>query len=96
MQPATSGPPPRCSREAVYLPQQDAFVTFGEGLWMWRPGENSWRNLRVPFQSPPAQVGQNRAMVYDPKREVILLVLGARGDNGVTQVYSLRPGELFR
>ncbi len=96
MQPRVSGPPPRCSREAIYLPQEDAFVTFGDGVWIWKPADNSWKRVQVPFQNSPAQVGQNRAMVYDPKRGVILLVLGARGDDGVAQVYALRPGELFR
>jgi hypothetical protein len=96
MSPASDGPPPRCSREAVYLPETDAFVTFGDGVWVWKPAANTWKAVPIPFDKAPSQTGQNRAMVYDPKHKVILLVLGARGDDGVAQVYALRPGEAFR
>ena len=34
--------------------------------------------------------GQNGALVYDPKRHVLLLVAGAGGDSGAAAVYSLR------
>jgi len=32
-------------------------------------------------------------MVYDAKRDVVFLVLGERGDDGVAQVYALRYKE---
>ena len=87
--------PPPCSREAVYLPEPDVFVTFGERVWIWKPNENTWRAVQIPFDKPPSKTGQNRAMVYDPKRKLILLVLGESGDNGVAKLYALRPGEAF-
>lgn len=33
---------------------------------------------------------QNRAIVYDPKRELVLLVLGTGGDQGQASVCALR------
>ena len=32
-------------------------------------------------------------MVYDAKRDLVLLVVGERGDNGLAQVYGLRYRE---
>jgi hypothetical protein len=32
-------------------------------------------------------------MVYDAKRDLVFLVLGERGDDGVAQVYALRYKE---
>jgi hypothetical protein len=93
MNPKAAGAQPACSREAVYLPDQDAFLTYGDGVWMWRPSENTWRRLEIAFDKPPASTGQNRAMVYDPKRKLVFLVLGDRGDNGVAHVYVLRLAE---
>jgi hypothetical protein len=95
MQPKSTAAPPPCSREAVYLPQRDTFVTLGERLWTWKPAENAWRAVHIPFDKAPAKTGQNRAMVYDPKRNLIFLVLGERGDDGVARLYALRPGEAF-
>ncbi len=34
--------------------------------------------------------GQNRALMYDPRRNLVLLVLGERGDEGKASVYALR------
>jgi len=34
--------------------------------------------------------GQNRAMVYDPQRDLVLLVLGTKGDAGAASVYGMR------
>jgi hypothetical protein len=96
MQPAIKGSPPRCSREAVYLPERDLFVTVGDGAWIWNPANNTWRTVQIPFDKTPSHTGQNRAIVYDSKHNVILLVLGASGDNGIAQVYALRPGAAFR
>ena len=80
--------PPECAREAVYIPDQDVFFTFGAGAWVYQPGENLWRKLDIP--APTRRVGQNRAMVYDAKRDLILLVLGEGGDDGRTSVYAMR------
>jgi hypothetical protein len=93
MQPKTTDAAPACSREAVYLPDQDAFLTYGDGLWLWKRSENAWRRLQIPFDKLPERTGQNRAMVYDTKRKVIFLVLGEGGDNGVAHLYALRPDE---
>lgn len=81
---------PPCSREAVYLPRQDVFLTSGRGAWIWNPAENAWHRVEIPFSGKPPQVGENRAMVYDAKRDLIFLVLGERGDDGIAQVYALR------
>ena len=36
------------------------------------------------------RASQNRALVYDPKRDLVLLVLGSGGDAGHTFVYAMR------
>jgi hypothetical protein len=43
-----------------------------------------------PEVEPGEPVSQNRAMVYDPKRDLILLVLGRSGDDGKAFVYAMR------
>ena len=83
-----AGGPPRCMREAVYIPGQDLFLTFGPGTWTYSPAGNVWRKLDIP--DPAQRTGQNRAMVYDPKRDAVLLVLGTGGDAGRASVYALR------
>lgn len=94
MQPKSDGAAPRCSREAVYLPGQDVFLTYGDGgVWLWKPAQNAWRRVEVPFGGAQPRTGENRAMVYDPKRDVIFLVLGEGGDEGLAQVYALRYKE---
>jgi hypothetical protein len=94
MQPKTASGPPACAREAVYLPRQDAFVTYrDDGVWIWKPAENAWRHAEIPFDGPAPKTGENRAMVYDPKRDIVFLVLGEHGDDGVAQVYALRYKE---
>jgi hypothetical protein len=80
--------PPPCTREAVYIPDQDVFLIFGAGLWVYRPAENTWRKLDIP--DPPQRAGQNRAMVYDAGRGVLLLVLGVGGNDGRASVLVLR------
>jgi len=84
---------PACSREAVYLPRQDLFLTYGDGVWTWKPADNKWRRIDISFDGQRPQVGQNVAMVYDPKRDIVFLVLGERGDLGLAQVYALRYKE---
>lgn len=92
--------PPPCNREMVYLPKQDVLLTYGPdtgkaagpALWVYHCSDNFWQ--RVPI-APPAEValsvarGQNRALVFDPTRELVYLVLGA-GNNSGSLVYSLR------
>ena len=93
MHPESNGTPPTCSREGVYLPQQDVFLTVGDGAWIWKPAQNTWQSVRIPFDVTPRTTGQNRAMVYDPRRDVVFLVIGAGGDDGLAQVYALRYAE---
>ncbi len=88
-------PPPSCSRESAYLPGEDVLVTYGNSgdFWVYTPSDNSWRKVRVPTsgESLHGKVGQNRAMLYDAKRDLLLLVLGGRGgDVGQATVYALR------
>lgn len=92
--------PPVASREAVYLPRADAFLTCGPApenraalaAWTYSAGENAWRRVEIPFaaQAPRGAAGQNRAMVYDPKHDLVLLVLGTGGDEGKASVYAMR------
>jgi len=86
-------PPPPCGREAVYLPEQDVMLIYNgpDSTWAYTPVDNSWRKLRLGgVNNLPRYAGQNRAMVYDPKRDLILLVLGAGGDTGKASVFALR------
>jgi len=53
-------------------------------LWEYSAAKNAWRRLAIPFTS----TGQNRAMVYDAKRDLVLLVLGV--NEGGAAVYGLR------
>jgi hypothetical protein len=80
--------PPACTREAVYIPAQDTFLIYGAGTWGYNPARNMWR--RTAIAEPAERAGQNRAMVYDAKRDVVLLVLGASGNEGRASVYALR------
>ncbi|MCX6896986.1 MAG: hypothetical protein NTZ16_16170, partial [Verrucomicrobia bacterium] len=80
-----SGPMPGASREAVYLPGPDVFLTYGNGsLTEYNPSTNAWRKLAIPV--PATRAGQNSAMVYDAKRDLILLVLGLGGNDGQASV----------
>jgi hypothetical protein len=99
--PGTEGKPPVCRREAVYLPTQDVMLTAGQpagsrspALYAYHVGENRWDRVELP---PPAGrtirdlVGQDRAWTYDPKHDLVLMVLGERGgDAGRAQVFALR------
>jgi hypothetical protein len=83
-----SGEAPASLREAVYLPRPDVFLTYGAGLWEYSPSKNAWRKTAIA--EPLLRAGQNRAMVYDAKRDLILLVLGGGGDQGRASVFALR------
>jgi hypothetical protein len=92
--------PPVCNREAVYLPAQDVFLTYGPApgkerapaLWTYRGEENAWHRIDLappPGIDPRSAAGQNRALLYDAARDLVLLVLGAN-DRGDSLVYALR------
>ncbi|HUQ91366.1 MAG TPA: kelch repeat-containing protein [Bryobacteraceae bacterium] len=83
----TGEEPPACTREAVYLPDPDAMLIQGPGMWQYLPGNNTWKKLPV---SEPQRAGQNRAMVFDASRNLILLVLGSGGNDGKASVYGMR------
>ena len=92
--------PPICAREAAYLPNQDVVLVFGRpgkdpsklALFAYRARDNSWTQLNVPMPRGAAlgEYNENRAMVYDAKHDVVLLVLGAGGDEGKAVVYGMR------
>jgi len=102
------GAPPACNREMIYLPEQDVVLTYGPApgkeaspaLWAYRPQDNAWHRIAI---DPPAGVtpavarGQNRALVYDQARDLVLLVLGVN-DRSQSQVFALRfrqqPGDV--
>jgi hypothetical protein len=92
--------PPSCNREMVYLPGQDILLTYGPApgketgpaLWVYRCQENTWQRVTMampPGAAPAVARGQNRALVYDPARDLVYLVLGA-GDRAQSLVYALR------
>ena len=79
---------PSAMREAVYIPGQDVMLAYGAATWVYLPEENAWRKLDIA--EPAGRYGQNRAMVYDAARDLVLLVLGGGGDDGRASVYALR------
>ena len=100
--PGTGGRPPVCGREAVYLPADDTMLTAGypagaeetPSLYAYRVGENRWYQLGIPVlagRRTADLVGQNRAWTYDPRHNLVFMVLGASaGDRGATEVFGLR------
>jgi hypothetical protein len=100
--PGTGGKPPVCRREAVYIPGADVMLTAGypagsgrdSRIYAYRVGENRWYKLDIPIppgKRPRDVVGQNRAWTYDPKHNLVLMVLGDRsGDLARAQVFALR------
>ncbi len=93
--------PPVCTRESVYLPGDDVVLIYGPSrtertkpaLWEYSVAENVWRLVEIPPMTevePRQRTSQNRAMVYDPKRDLVLLVLGSRGDAGPAEVFAMR------
>ena len=93
--------PPECTRESVYLPGDDVVLIYGPSrkdrsrpaLWEYSVGENAWRLVEIPPVTevePRQRASQNRAMVYDPKRDLVLLVLGSRGNGGPSVVFAMR------
>lgn len=105
MEPKVAAPagsaPPECTRESVYLPGDDVVLIYGPSrkdrsrpaLWEYNVGENVWRLVEIPPMTevePRHRASQNRAMVYDPKHDLVLLVLGSRGDAGPAVVFAMR------
>lgn len=105
LEPSTAGggAAPVCMREAVYLPDQDVFLTWsrqpgeagGPATWAYYPVSNVWRRLDIPApegRDASVLIAQNRAVTYDPSRKLVLMVLGgeARGNRGPVEVYALK------
>jgi hypothetical protein len=97
------GAAPVCRREAAYIPSQDVFFTCAypsgnyenAGVYVYRVGQNRWYRVEIPLPEGISQrtlAGQNRAFTYDPKHNLILMVLGERSgsDVGKVRVYALR------
>jgi hypothetical protein len=92
------GDRPSASREAAYLPKADALLISAPApdqrdvlaVWVYTPGDNTWRRVTTSFAgaAPRGASGQNRAMVYDPKRDLLLMVLGETA--GRAAVYGMR------
>jgi hypothetical protein len=90
--------PPAGGREAVFLSKQDVLLIYAASskevqtwtLWAYRPSENIWEELEIPGGDVPRRMGWNDALVYDARRDLILLVAAAGGDTGKTSVYALR------
>ena len=99
---SNEGKPPVCRREGVYIPGEDVYFTCGypaekggkPGIYVYRVSENLWYRINIP--PPPGKnmrsiVGQNRAITFDSKHNLILMVLGERdGDVGKAVVYAFR------
>jgi len=64
------------------------------GGYVYRVAENAWHRLDLsppPDREMKEMVGQNRAMTYDPERDLVLMVLGKQsgGNLGQAAVYAL-------
>ncbi len=89
-----------CSREAVYLPDDDVFFTVGKpsddttepGFWAFRIENNTWYKLDL---MPPEgwtlddMKRANRAWAYDPKHDIVFMVLG-ESNTSTAALYGLR------
>ncbi|MDA2928698.1 hypothetical protein MYX84_01940 [Acidobacteria bacterium AH-259-O06] len=90
--------PPVCTREAIYILGEDVVLGYGPtpedrtlfAVWVYTVSENAWRQVDIPPISGIRPYGHNRGLVFDPKHDLGLLVLGARGDQGKAFVYALR------
>ena len=92
---------PVCMRESVYIPSSDAVLTYGPSrrdptvpaLWEYSVAQNVWRLVDIPpiiAVAPRLRASQNRAMVYDAKRDLVLLVLSSGGgDGGLSTVFAM-------
>jgi hypothetical protein len=59
-------------------------------VWTYSPADNTWRRVPTSFAgtAPRGASGQNRAMVYDEKRDLVLMVLGETAGRAI--VYGMR------
>jgi len=100
--PGTNGQPPVCQREAVYLPDDDVFLTAGSpadknaepAFWAYHVGENRWYRLNI---NPPGEltmndmVGANRAWIYDPIHDIVFMLMREYSDSVYqTLMYGMR------
>lgn len=95
----SGGQPPVCRREAVYLPNDDVFLTAGKpagdnsqsGFWAYKVGDNRWLKMNI---EPPEglsmndMLGQNRSWTYDPIHNIVLMVIG--NNTGKAEVYGMK------
>jgi hypothetical protein len=87
---------PVSGREAVFLAKQDLLLIYAASskelrtwtLWAYRPSQNEWEELDIPGTDIPRRMGWNHALVYDARRDLILLVAGPT--EGKASVYALR------
>jgi hypothetical protein len=92
------GKPPASGRESVFLAKQDLLLIYAASskeprawtLWAYRPARNGWEELEISGKDIPRRMGWNDAVIYDARRDLILLVAGASGDTGKASVYALR------
>jgi len=90
--------PPTSGREAVFLAKQDLLLTYAASskepqtwtLWAYRPAQNVWEELEISGRDVPRRMGWNDALIYDARKDLILLVAGEGGDTGKASVYALR------
>jgi hexosaminidase len=106
--PGAGTQPPVCTREAVYLPDNDVFLTTGTpsgvesmtGFWAYKVDENRW--YKVDIEIPEGKtmkdlLVQNRGWAYDPIHDIVFMILGNRaGDMSEVDLFGLRykhPGK---
>jgi hypothetical protein len=90
--------PPGCTRESVYIPGEDVVLIIGDGgrTWEYSPAENAWRRVDLDVSGGEdlfRTTGQNRAVVYDPKRDLVYLILGPGGNEGIPAMAVTRLGK---
>jgi len=92
-----AGKLPTSGREAVFLAKQDVLLAYAASskeprtwtLWAYRPSQNVWEELEFSGKDI-RRMGWNDALIYDARRDLILLVAGAAGDTGKASVHALR------
>ena len=90
--------PPTCTREAVYLPDDDIVLMYGRtprdptqpNVWAYSVAENRWAEVQIPQVEGIRPYGHNRVLLYDQERNLIWLVLGTGGAKGKAHVYVMR------
>jgi hypothetical protein len=102
MRPRVESPPgvlpPTCSREAVYLPNDDVILVYGlpardpaqSQVWVYSVAENSWAQIDIPPIEGIRSYGHNRGLLYDLTNDLVWLVLGGGGAEGKAYVYAMR------